>query len=294
MARAAKMNNDTAHSNAQKPASPPVASSAPSAKRVLLWFAGILISGNILVVAWLLTRQDPAAQTPKNTPATDVSAVAATGDGSTPSSGTSASMSATSSAAPAVRAATSGDSAVSPPPSATPAAAPAAAFPVAPPLTPSRAAVRVSAANLLPTPPTKLEKFHIREERRDLDFSTTLADLGKRFQTEPVVEMDFPLFDGRVVRLTQFTYESVAPNEGVFYAKIFGEPGGGDVQLSYVNSAFSGRVHLPSRDEYYSIRFGGSDNGVTRSFLTQEDPKLMPVCGTCAAGGTAKTPKIKK
>jgi hypothetical protein len=128
-----------------------------------------------------------------------------------------------------------------------------------------------------------------------------LAELAQRIKNgTDIGEIDFPLFDGKTVRLTNLQLDYIAPDEGVIYAKIVGEPGGGDAQLSYVGSALSGRIHLPSRNLFYNIRNASEPTTApdgtqsASSFLTQEDPKKMPVCGTCAAQAkTAATPRPK-
>jgi hypothetical protein len=174
-----------------------------------------------------------------------------------------------------------------------PAAAPAAAQspaatpepqsppPVPPPATPPQQRVSVSVTGSpVATPPERFTaSFHLREERRQLAFSKSLADIGKNFRAGDTLEISFPLFDGKSVSLSIQKFDRFGADEGVFFAKVAGEPGGGDAQLSYVGDVFSGRIHLPSQNLFFNIRHGGTAGS---SYLTQEDPSKMPVCGTCA------------
>jgi hypothetical protein len=156
--------------------------------------------------------------------------------------------------------------------------APAAPKPTAP-------AVRITAHDNVATPAAALtsEPWKLREERREL--STSFFDIGTRVRNgdPPPSELEFPLFDGNTVTLTDFEFRPQAlPNEGVFFAKVKNDPLGGHVIFSYVNNALAGSIHSPAVSAFYEIRNATPQGGATSQvFLTQFDPAKMPRCGTC-------------
>jgi hypothetical protein len=178
-----------------------------------------------------------------------------------------------------------------------PAAAPADSTSTPPaPAAPASAPVRITASNVIRTPDQDLadEPWKIREERREL--SESFLNIGNRVRSgEPApAEVEFPLFDGKSVTLTDFEYHPQSlPNEGVFFAKVKGDVSGNHVLFSYVNNALVGAIHVPSLDLFFDIRNATAQGGAASEiFLAQLNPAKMPVCGTCrpaANGGTAGT-----
>jgi hypothetical protein len=126
-----------------------------------------------------------------------------------------------------------------------------------------------------------VDPSYMREERREV--VPNVSEFGRRYKDEPFKEMEFPLFDGESVQLTDVELRVLSPNEGVFLAKVKGDPSGGHFMLSYVGNAVSGTLHIPSQDRYFFIRNASPDGAVQSfNFLAQVDPDKMPKCGTCA------------
>jgi hypothetical protein len=145
--------------------------------------------------------------------------------------------------------------------------------------------VRITALANKPTPAAELalEPWKLREEWREL--SVSFLDIGTRVRNgePPPSELEFPLFDGNSITLTDFEYRPQAnPNEGAFFAKVKGEPEGGHVLFGYVNNALVGTIHVPSKSFYYEVRNNTPQGGAaSQVFLAQLDPAKMPRCGTC-------------
>jgi hypothetical protein len=152
---------------------------------------------------------------------------------------------------------------------------------------------RITASGNRPTPAAELsqEPWKVREEWREL--SVSFLDIGNRVRNgePPPSELEFPLFDGNAVTLTDFEYRPQGlADEGVFFAKVKGEAAGGHVLFSYVKNALVGTIHVPSHSFYYEIRNNTPQGGAaSQIFLAQLDPIKMPRCGTCqpASGGAA-------
>lgn len=119
--------------------------------------------------------------------------------------------------------------------------------------------------------------YVIREERRTI--TPTLARLGRDFETRPFSEMEFPLFDGESLRLTDLRHTRIDRNSGVFTGKVKGEPGS-HVVLGYVGLAESGSIHRPATGDYYEVRTADESGA---SYLTKVDPSKVPPCATCLA-----------
>ena len=111
---------------------------------------------------------------------------------------------------------------------------------------------QIAISNVVAFEPGADEEYKIREERRDLSLS--FLELAKHFSTEPIDRLDFPLFDGQQVHLTDITHKPHDATAGVFFAKVEGEPHGGHVVLAYVNNALAGSIHLPTKGLYFEIR----------------------------------------
>jgi hypothetical protein len=252
------------------------------ARNTLVYAATFVVAANLLVIAWLVLRDTRAGETKADAKAgakggVPVSALRADIAGATGAAGAPSSTSFDRRRQVSTDAADAADA------------------------THAKAGTNAGAVSRLAifgepeiTPPKKLQAFHIREERRQITFSAPLAELGRRVKNGGESgEIVFPLFDGKTVRLTDLQLDYISPDEGVFYAKVAGEPGGGDAQLSYVGSALSGRVHLPTQNLFFNIRNGGEPSTapdgstIASSYLTQEDPAKMPVCGVCAAYANA-------
>ena len=164
--------------------------------------------------------------------------------------------------------------------------------PATPPATPHGGPViRIAALGNKPVPAAALteEPWKMREEWREL--SVSFFDIGNRVRNgePPPSELEFPLFDGGAITLTDFEYRPQAlPNEGVFFAKVKGEPTGGHVLFSYVNNALVGTIHVPSKSYYYEVRNNTPQGGAaSQVFLAQLDPLKMPRCGTCQPASVA-------
>jgi hypothetical protein len=150
----------------------------------------------------------------------------------------------------------------------------------------------VLASNVVPTPandPSLASHIEIlREERRDLSESFLRIGNSIRDGAPPPSEIEFPLFDGNTVTLTDFKLIPFAPkNEGVFSAKVKGVETTHHVFLSYVNNTLNGEIHVPAAvpaaSRYYEIRNAATPAGadITRTFLAQIDPSRLK-CGECS------------
>jgi hypothetical protein len=146
------------------------------------------------------------------------------------------------------------------------------------------AVVRIAASEQRPTPAAALsaQPWKIREEWRVL--STSFLSIGNatRASGKAPEAIEFPLFDGDSITLTNFQYRPQnAPNKGAFLGEVKGE-NSGHALLAYVNNALVGTIHIPSQARYYEIRNNTPDGGaVSQVFLAQLDPAKMPACGTC-------------
>lgn len=118
----------------------------------------------------------------------------------------------------------------------------------------------------------------LREETRYLE--PGLAELGRSFETESFREMEFPLFDGQMVRLTSLRHVSTGVDAGVFTGRVAGDAAS-HVVLSYVGAAESGTIQHPSAKAYFEIR---SNADGSSSYLTQVDPESFPPCAACLKG----------
>ncbi|EIP97262.1 hypothetical protein OpiT1DRAFT_01695 [Opitutaceae bacterium TAV1] len=155
--------------------------------------------------------------------------------------------------------------------------------------------VRIKATGSVPTPAAALasEPWKLREEK--IWLSQSFLDIGTRVRNGEAVpdELEFPIFDGSSLTFTGLRYHRLdSANEGIFTARVKGDPGGGHVLFSYVNHALSGVIHAPESGLALSIRNATPQGGESSViYLAQLDPEKMPVCGTCPRAPAAGNPQ---